>query len=58
MNARRARAIRRRSQRRSQFRNSLGVSELFLATEADAVAILDASDMRLKRYLLGFDEVH
>lgn len=55
MSARKARAIRRRSQSRSQFRNGLGVSELFLADEADAAAILGACDFRLKKYLLGFD---
>ena len=52
--ARQARAIRRASQRRSQNRDGLGVSELFLAPAGEAAVILRATDMRLKRYLLGF----
>ena len=57
MTARAARAIRKRSQAHSQNRNGLGVSELFLASSADASAILAACDTRLKLYLLGFDEI-
>lgn len=56
MSARQARAIRRRCRRNSQNLNGMGVSELFLAPAEDAAAILRVSDMRLKRYLLGFDE--
>ncbi|MFQ5589866.1 MAG: hypothetical protein ACE5HE_01770 [Phycisphaerae bacterium] len=55
--ARRARIIRRGCQRRSQNRDGLGVSELFLAPPADAAVILAASDVRLKYYLLGFSQV-
>lgn len=51
--ARKARAIRRACQRRSQNRDGLGVSELFLAPLADAAVILQATDVRLQRYLLG-----
>jgi hypothetical protein len=32
----------------------MGVSELFLAPPAEADVILQAADLRLKRYLLGF----
>ncbi len=55
--ARRARAIRRASRENSQCRDGLGVSELFLADEADAQVILKATDTRLKLYLLGFSEI-
>jgi hypothetical protein len=55
--ARRARAIRRGCQRRSQHREGLGVSELFLAPPFDAAIILAAADFRLKRYLLGFSSI-
>ena len=55
--ARKARAIRRASRLRSQHRDGLGVSELFLAGDADAAVIIMASDMRLKMYLLGFTEI-
>jgi len=55
--ARQARRIRRRCQRRSQNRNGLGVSELFLAPSADAEAILSTTDARLKLFLLGFDNI-
>ena len=57
MKARTLRALRRRSQRRSQNRNGMGVSELFLASKADATMILAAEDARLKQYLLGFDRI-
>jgi hypothetical protein len=52
--ARKARAIRRGCQRRSQCRDHLGVSELFTAPQCDAQVILAAADIRLKQYLLGF----
>jgi hypothetical protein len=55
INARRLRAIRRASQRRSQHPNGLGVSELFLASADEAATILQVHDPRLKRYLLGFN---
>jgi len=32
----------------------LGVSELFLASKADASVILVTRDVRLKQYLLGY----
>ena len=35
----------------------MGVSELFLASKADATVILAAEDVRLKQYLLGFDRI-
>ncbi len=54
ISARQARAIRRGSQRRSQNRDGLGVSELFLAPADVAEIILAVTDVRLKRYLLGF----
>ncbi len=54
ISARLARTIRRHSQLRSQNREGLGVSELFLAPEEEAVVILAATDIRLKYYLLGF----
>ena len=54
ISARLARTIRRHSQLRSQHREGLGVSELFLAPEEEAVIILAATDVRLKYYLLGF----
>ncbi len=57
MKARTLRAVRRRSQRRSQNRDGLGVSELFLASKADVAVILSAEDVRLKQYLLGFDRI-
>ena len=57
MKARTLRALRRRSQRRSQNHNGMGVSELFLASKADATVILAAVDVRLKQYLLGFDRI-
>lgn len=57
MSARQIRAIRRRSQKRSQFRNGLGVSELFLAPPHDSAAILSVEDLRLKRYLLGMSDI-
>jgi hypothetical protein len=52
--ARRARHIRRRSQRHSQSANSLGFSELFLAPFEDSAIILTTTDLRLKYWLLGF----
>ncbi len=55
--ARKARAIRRGSLRRSQDRNGLGVSELFLAPPANAAVILTVRDLRLLRYLLGFLQI-
>lgn len=51
--ARRARAIRKRAQRRGCNPHGLGVAELFTAPKADAAAILAARDARLKFYLLG-----
>jgi len=57
MTARSARAIRKRSQVRSQNPNGLGVSELFLASRHEASVILAAGDTRLKMYLLGFAEI-
>ncbi|MFQ5412934.1 MAG: hypothetical protein ACE5E6_00605 [Phycisphaerae bacterium] len=57
MKARRARAIRRASQRRSQNRDGLGLSELFLAPARDAATILRVRDLRLKCYLLGFTQI-
>ena len=56
MTARQARQIRRGCQRRSQNRDGLGVSELFTAPAGHARSILTASDLRLKRYLLGFGD--
>ncbi len=55
--ARRARAIRRGCQRRSQHRDGLGVSELFLAPPVDANIIIAATDVRLRLYLLGFSRI-
>jgi hypothetical protein len=55
--ARHARSIRRGCQRRSQHRDGLGVSELFLAPPVDAHIILAATDTRLKLYLLGFSRI-
>ncbi len=55
--ARKARMIRRGCQRRSQNRDGLGVSELFLAPPNEAAVILSASDIRLKYYLLGFSKL-
>ncbi|GMU20126.1 MAG: hypothetical protein AMXMBFR13_02250 [Phycisphaerae bacterium] len=55
MSARLARAIRRRSQRRSQNRNGLGISELFLAPPDEASLIMAVHDTRLKLYLLGYE---
>jgi hypothetical protein len=57
MTARQARLIRRSSQRRSQYRDGLGVSELFLADAAAARQILAVTDIRLKCYLLGFSTI-
>lgn len=57
MCARQIRAIRKRSRRRSQHLNGLGVSELFLASPQDAAVILGAQDYRLKRYLLGMSDI-
>ncbi len=54
MSARQARHIRRRSQSRSQNENGCGVSELFLASSADAEIILRTKDLRLKYWLLGY----
>ena len=54
ISARKARTIRRHSQCRSQNREGLGVSELFLASEEEALIILAVTDIRLKYYLLGF----
>jgi len=54
MSARRIRQIRRASQRRSDNRNGLGVSELFTAPPKDARVILEVRDPRFKRYLLGY----
>lgn len=53
LTARQARAFRRASQRRSQNRGGLGLSELFLAPPIEAALILAVRDFRLKRYLLG-----
>ncbi len=50
----RAKQIRRRCQRHSQNHNGLGVSELFLAPQADAKVILEAKTPALKIYLLGY----
>lgn len=55
MSARIARHIRRGCRKRSQNRDGLGVSELFTAPPQDAAVILAVRDVRLKRYLLGFD---
>jgi hypothetical protein len=55
LKARKARAIRRGCQQRSQCREGMGVSELFLSPAEDAMIILAAMDSRLKLYLLGFD---
>ena len=57
ISARLARTIRRHSQLRSQNREGLGVSELFLASKEEAVIILAATDFRLKCYLLGFSRI-
>lgn len=57
LNARQARSIRRGSQRRSQNRDGLGISELFTAPASDAAIILQATDNRLKYYLLGFSAI-
>ncbi len=54
MSAKDVRHIRRRSQSRSQNRNGLGFSEMFLAAPADAAIILATSDLRLKYWLLGY----
>ena len=54
MSARQARHLRRRSQGRSQNENGCGVSELFLASNADAEIILTTKDLRLKYWLLGY----
>jgi hypothetical protein len=55
LKARKVRAIRRGCQQRSQCREGMGVSELFLAPVEDAAVILPAIDSRLKLYLLGFE---
>ncbi len=55
--ARKARSIRKGCQLRSQNRDGLGISELFLAPEVDAEIILSAVDFRLKLYLLGFSRI-
>lgn len=57
MKAKTARLIRRACQRRSQCRESLGISELFLAPPSHAAAILATQDIRLKFYLLGFSDI-
>lgn len=57
LTSRKLRSIRRASQRRSQNRNGLGISELFLAPLDHAAVILEASDKRLKWYLLGYPSV-
>lgn len=57
MKARRMRQIRRRSQRHSGRRDSLGVSELFLSQPEDQTVILGTSDVRLKYWLLGFTRI-
>ncbi len=57
ISGRQARTIRRGSQRRSQNRDGLGVSELFLAPVDVAEIILAVTDVRLKRYLLGFSKI-
>jgi hypothetical protein len=57
MSARQARHIRCRSRLRSQRLNSLGFSELFLASLEDATVIVGTSDLRLKYWLLGFTEL-
>ena len=54
MSARQARHLRRRSQSRSQNENGCGLSELFLASPADAAIILKTNDLRLKYWLLGY----
>ena len=55
--ARQARLIHRASQRRSQNRDGMGVSELFLAPAKEAEIILRVTDARLtKRYLLGLPQ--
>lgn len=54
MSARQIRHIRRRSRSRSQNENGCGLSELFLATPADADIILGTKDLRLKYWLLGY----
>ncbi len=54
MLARQARHLRRRSRSRTQNENGSGLSELFLATPADAEIILRTNDLRLKYWLLGF----
>jgi len=54
MSARQVRHLRRRSQSRSQHENGCGLSELFLATPADAEIILKTNDLRLKYWLLGY----
>ena len=55
--ARKVRSIRRGCQKRSQNRNGLGISELFLAPDVDAEIILSVMDLRLKFYLLGFSRI-
>ncbi len=54
MTARRIRQIRRGCQERSGNRQGMGVSELFTAPPEHANAILAVTDLRLKRYLLGY----
>lgn len=55
MSARKIRRIRRGCQLRSANRGGLGVSELFTAPQHDVVIILSVRDVRLKKYLLGFN---
>ena len=57
MSARQARHLRRRSRSRSQNENGCGLSELFLASPADAEIILRTKDLRLKYWLLGYSRV-
>jgi hypothetical protein len=57
LKARMIRKIRRRCQKHSQCRDHCGVSELFLAPARDAEVILAVHDLRLKCWLLGFQEV-
>lgn len=57
MNARQARHIRRRCQRRSACRDHMGVSELFTAPSSDREVMLGVSDPRCLMWLLGFSKV-
>jgi hypothetical protein len=57
MKAKTAKAIRRTCRRHSQCRENMGVSELFLAPPSHVSVILDSHDIRLKCYLLGYDNI-